>query len=683
MNESQKVQAIIEILRTGTGAQDAKRDLEGVQSAAGGLNEHLQRLSQTLAATFTAGAVAKFGLDAVKAFADSEAGLNRLNNTLRAAGQFSDEYVRDLREQADALAEVTTADDDAIISSQRLLIQFGAARADMDRLTRAALDLSVGLGTDLNTAATMLGRAVAGETAAFERYGFQIDATADAGTRLTSVVEQVEARFQGLAGGEVGTLLGQTEQLAKLWGDIQKTTGAWLAEAITPAIAELKELIDKAAILKAQAELGSVDVATRAKTASRLDVDLMMLGINDPSRAGEAEKAQAALRSMFNATKSPAGIYAYPRDDRAINAEALLQQDEAVARAMGLLNYTPAGLGGGEQYGPPAPPRTTLSAAAGADRFRKVNTEQFGPTDAEANEQRRKLAREATEELTALEQQLTLESIRAGDYRLGKVNEEYDRRVATYQRLAAEHKITEEQMTSMTRDAAFERDRAVEEGLQRQREQERRAHEERLQEWRQVTAQIEQTIATNVAGGLVNAFRTGKFEADKFFSDLFAQIAQLILQTLILRAIRGMFGAAFAEGGTTFAAAGLPPTFAAEGLTQLNHATYFPRFNVVAGEAGMEMMTVLAKPRPMAFGGVQAMTGFAQGKELAVMSAGGAAALANGSGGGTGRIVIDVNMAPGLRAEITQDAVVGAEVRITQQLGRDSAVRSAVKAVGQ
>lgn len=682
MNEAQKIQAIVEIIRTGTGAQDAKRDLEGVQSAAGLLDGHLKTLSQTLAATFTAGTLARFAGESVRAFAESEAGLNRLNNTLRAAGQFSEEYVRDLRDQADALAEVTTADDDAILSMQRLLIQFGAARIDMDRLTRAALDLSVGLGTSLTSAATMIGRAVAGETESFKQFGFQIDATADAGTRLTSVVEQVEARFQGLAGGEVGTLLGQTEQLAKLWGDIQKTTGAWLAESITPAIAGLKELIDRAATLKAQAELGSVDVATRAKTASRLDVDLMMLGINDPSRAAEAEKAQAALRSMFNASKSPAGIYAYPRDDRAINAEALRQQDEAVARAMGVLNYTPEALRVGEQYGPPEPPRTTLSAAAGADRFRKVNEEQFGPTNAEANEQRRRLAREATDELKALEQELTLEAIRAGDYRLGKVNEEYDRRVATYRRLAEEHKITEAEMLSMTRDAAFERDRAVEEGLQRQRQLEQQAHEERLQEWRQVTAQIEQTIATNVAGGIVNAFRTGKFEADKFFSDLFAQIAQLILQTLILRAIRGMFGAAFAEGGTTFAAAGLPPTFAAEGLTQLNHATYFPKFNVVAGEAGMEMMTVLAKPRPMAFGGVQAMTGFAQGRELAVMPASGAAALAS-SGGSTGRMVIDVNLAPGLTAEITRNAVDGAEVRITQQLGRDSAVRAAARAASQ
>lgn len=98
-------------------------------------------------------------------------------------------------------------------------------------------------------------------------------------------------------------------------------------------------------------------------------------------------------------------------------------------------------------------------------------------------------------------------------------------------------------------------------------------------------------------------------------------------------------GAGFGSIGANMSAGGLPPTFAAgglEGVMRLDHAQYFPRFNVIAGEAGMEMMTVLSRPRPMAFGGVEAITGFAKGRELAVMSAGGAAALASAGGPGAG-----------------------------------------------
>lgn len=689
MNEQQKIQAIIEIVRQGSGATDAKRDLEGVVSASGLLDDKLKALSQTLAATFTAGTLARFAAESVRAFADSEAGLNRLNNTLKASGQFSQAYVTQLRELADAFAEVTRADDDAILSAERTLIQFGAQRKDMERLTRATLDLSTALGMDLQQAANLVGRAVSGETAAFERFGFQVNSSADAGDRLNSVIQQIEARFAGLANADTGELLSETQQLAKAWDDVKKNTGAWLAEAVRPAIGALRELLAQVNTVQAQVGLGKVDTATRAMTASRLDIDLMNAAVNDPSRADEIAKLQAALRSQFNAYSS-AGTFAYPRSGQDFNAETLRAQDEAVRRAMDALNYTPAALrqaeaaaGAGDGRVSPAPWVGSGGRATG-EQFGPPNPftgEMFGPTDAEANTQRRKLAREAADEIKALEQSLTLESIRAGDFRLGKVQEEYNHRVDLYRRLYSEHKLSEDELTSLTRDAAFERDRAIEESIQRQRELERQAHEERLREWRQVTAQIQQTIASNVSGALVNAFRQGKFEADKFFSDLFAQIAQLIIQMLILRALRGIFGTAMAEGGAVMAAGGLPPTFAAgglDGVTALNHATYHPRFNVIAGEAGLEMMTVLSRPRPMAFGGVEAVTGFARGRELAVMPAGGAAMLAAGQSGNTGRIVIDVNLDPGLRANITQEAVAGAEVRLTQQAGRDSEFRRAI-----
>ena len=686
MNEAQKIQAIVEIIRTGTGAQDAKRDLEGVQSAAGGLNEHLKTLGATMAGVFTAREVARFAGEAVKAFADSERGLNLLNNTLRASGQFSEAYVLQLRNVAEALAEVTTADDDAIIAAERTMLSFGAQRKDMERLTKSALDLSVGLGVDLQTAASQLGRAVAGETMSFNRLGFEIDENADAATRLDQVLTQVQSRFGGLAQGEMKGLSGATSELKKAWDELKEAIGGVLGPTAAGAMRDLTTSVNRARAALAPepqvAERQQLEEALRAGNArgeisnSSYRIQLQQLEEAFAARRTENLRMQGPGLGQINTSVQVA--------DESIRAAALQRTREDLERSLQRLDEAKAAAAQLEFDQNLPQQGLGYNATVGEiEKQRAANAPSLA-REAQRGEQeaRRQAAREAADELKALEQNLTLESIRAGDSRILKVSEEYERRVATYRRLAEEHKISEQEMTALTRDAAFDRDRAVEESLVKQREAEKQAHEERLQEWRQVTAQIEQTIATNVAGGLVNAFRTGKFEADKFFSDLFAQIAQLILQTLILRAIRGMFGAAFAEGGTTFAAAGLPPTFAAEGLTQLNHATYFPKFNVVAGEAGMEMMTVLAKPRPMAFGGVQAMTGFAQGRELAVMPASGAAALASG-GGSTGRVVIDVNLASGLTAEITRNAVDGAEVRITQQLGRDSAVRAAARAASQ
>ena len=45
------------------------------------------------------------------------------------------------------------------------------------------------------------------------------------------------------------------------------------------------------------------------------------------------------------------------------------------------------------------------------------------------------------------------------------------------------------------------------------------------------------------------------------------------------------------------------------GVSELTGPTYFPRFNVLAGEAGREMMTVLARPRTLSIGGANAIIG--------------------------------------------------------------------------
>ena len=203
-----------------------------------------------------------------------------------------------------------------------------------------------------------------------------------------------------------------------------------------------------------------------------------------------------------------------------------------------------------------------------------------------------------------------------------------------------------------------------------------------LTDTQRLAQSVGQTFAAGLSQAIVNAFREGGAALRQFASQFLAQVAQMILQLLILRALKSAFGTSlFGGGGVAMAAqGGFFPQYAANGLAGVNSvssATYFPKFNVVAGEAGREMMTVLARPRFMQIGGMQAVVGNAGGNRLAITNAD---ALARGGGGGAnGHVVIEVRHSEAAQAEIVEQSVQGAVVRVTREAQRHTRLREAIK----
>lgn len=140
-----------------------------------------------------------------------------------------------------------------------------------------------------------------------------------------------------------------------------------------------------------------------------------------------------------------------------------------------------------------------------------------------------------------------------------------------------------------------------------------------------------------------------------------------------------------------------------EGVAAVNSPTYLPKFNVLAGEAGREVLTVMAKPQLIESNGVKAIVGSVGTKQVAMMSAedmlamgrprmmaaGGFTGMnqalpsAGGSTASGGRVsgnaTVNVALSPDLRATIVRDAIEGAVVRVTQEMQQHSALSSAVK----
>lgn len=272
------------------------------------------------------------------------------------------------------------------------------------------------------------------------------------------------------------------------------------------------------------------------------------------------------------------------------------------------------------------------------------------------------------------EQEQTLAALQSGDDRVAIAQREYTAKVEFYRRLFEEGRISAEQLTDLDNRALINK-------LQNNQK-----YEQRYGLHTMTIREMNVQMAESFAGGMSNAFVafvSGTKSAQQAFKEFAASflqmVAQMIMQQLILNALKssGLFG--FAGGGTAVAAAGgVFPRYAASGLagvSEVSTATYFPKFNVVAGEAGREMLTVLAKPRMMSIGGMDAVVGNAGNNRLAITDAD---ALARRGGAG-GTIVVEVRGTRDFEARIVNSSVEGAIVRVQNDMATDSQLARATK----
>ena len=105
-------------------------------------------------------------------------------------------------------------------------------------------------------------------------------------------------------------------------------------------------------------------------------------------------------------------------------------------------------------------------------------------------------------------------------------------------------------------------------------------------------------------------------------------------------------------------------------MNSVSSPTYFPKFNVLAGEAGREVMTVLSRPSFQRINGVPAQIGYAGGNRLAITSADALAGAGGGAGGGV--LEIRVTLSPDVKVEVMNNAVARSRVVLVQDMSNDS-----------
>lgn len=248
-------------------------------------------------------AVVKFGVDAVKAYAESERVQKQLT---RVAGQYADA----LGEQAEAMSRLYAVDDDIIKQSQTMLAQWGGVGAATEATTKAILDYAAATGQDATTATQDLIRNVESGGVGLAKMGVHFKATGDKGKDLAAAVEALNKKFGGAAKTNANTLEGSLTAAGLAFDDFKKGIGQAIgdmiqASGIVPRLTkQIRDLKD------------SLFTSTMAKKAESQDFireqvkifeDILsgrMKGFNEKGLEMTFEEAQAKLAEWSAKLKS-------------------------------------------------------------------------------------------------------------------------------------------------------------------------------------------------------------------------------------------------------------------------------------------------------------------------------------------------------------------------------------------
>lgn len=227
---------VIEISGNISKFQDA---LKNAEKQTEGLSDVLTSTAKVSGAAFAALNVI-IGTS-IASFAEQEQAEIQLNAVLANTGKISGVTAEQVAALTDKYADLTTYQDDAILSAQTVLASFTKiSKEGFPRATQATLDLATGLKIDLSSAADIVGKALQNPAEGVDKFGKAI------GTKFTPAQkEMIEVMVKsGDVAGAQGVLLKALEgKYAGLAVSTTKGTGEFIQ--IKKAMGEVYEAIGK------------------------------------------------------------------------------------------------------------------------------------------------------------------------------------------------------------------------------------------------------------------------------------------------------------------------------------------------------------------------------------------------------------------------------------------------------
>ena len=344
----ERLQMIIDADASGA-AREFKKMGNTADRELGKATKSMDRMSAKLT-SFGAGAVVgAAALGAGLAMFAKEAGEAetqqlKLTNSIKNSDSAFANNGKVLRDQASALMQKTVADDDAIVSAQALLVQFGRTSAETEKLTPLVVDLSRKMGIDLDAAAKAVGKSSEGSSGALKKMGIEVVDLGGGATATENTIAALAASVGGFAESEGSTFAGQLQIMSNSFSELKENVGKGVLEIVNPILGigaaagsvnpQIAETAGKLGTIGAGAAgmIGTVSIATGALMKMKGQfTQVTGSGATATTSLTNAGKAAGALGALAAA----AVVYELGKalNDASINADKLAAAQDRASTA--------------------------------------------------------------------------------------------------------------------------------------------------------------------------------------------------------------------------------------------------------------------------------------------------------------------------------------------------------------
>ena len=196
--------------------------LKNTNKAVNSTVESLKSLVPAISAAFAVQAVVAFGKASLNAFIEAERGEKLLLNAL---GKNEAAFKR-LTASAKKYQETTVYDDDTIIAAQSFLATQGRTEEQINKVIRAATNLSAVTGESLQSSVEKLDATYEGSIGRLGKMDSRFKSLTQAQLENGAAIDLVAEKYKGFAEAELETTAGKLQKLQNAWGEVQEKAGA-------------------------------------------------------------------------------------------------------------------------------------------------------------------------------------------------------------------------------------------------------------------------------------------------------------------------------------------------------------------------------------------------------------------------------------------------------------------------
>jgi hypothetical protein len=181
--------------------------------------------------------IGALGKDYVAAYAEEEAATQKLIASLTAQGNATTGVISQYQAMADQFQKTTTFAGEAVLRSEAIFTTIGKVGPEnMQAALDAAGNLATFMGTDMETAATMMSKAFSSGGESLGKLKQIIGDTVPEAASFDDIIGALTEKLGGQTAAAATTTAGQMAILENQFGEIKETVGGLIAQGLTPLL---------------------------------------------------------------------------------------------------------------------------------------------------------------------------------------------------------------------------------------------------------------------------------------------------------------------------------------------------------------------------------------------------------------------------------------------------------------